>query len=60
MRGFENQFLYTPVQYFSYIELVSDGQAISWIHPNSPNCLPDFPNTPSTLPFRESLYILPG
>lgn len=38
----------------------SDGQAISWIHPNCPSCLPDSPSTPSTLPSRLSLYSRPG
>src|SRR5260221_12239975 len=33
----------------------SEGHAISWIHPNCFDCLPDSPSTPSTLPSSESL-----
>src|SRR5205085_1377715 len=31
------------------------GQAISWIQPNCPSCLPDLPRTPRTLPSRVNL-----
>src|SRR5213080_4477542 len=36
------------------------GQAISWIQPNWPSCLPDLPRTPRTFPGRIYKLTLDG